>query len=155
MQLQGEQMSSKTRKFESLLEAVPDALVGMDQAGAIRFVNHQAELLFGYDQDELVGQSLETLVPESLRKAHAAQRESYFSDPLTRALGSGLDLSGRHRDGTEIPVDISLSHLDTVDGPLVIASVRDMTERKKAEAGRLGAERMSAVAAYSGDDILR
>jgi PAS domain S-box-containing protein len=140
--------------FEGLLEAVPDALIGVDPSGAIRFVNHQAELLFGYDHDELVGQPLETLVPESLRKTHAAQRESYFSDPLTRALGSGLDLSGRHRDGTEIPVDISLSHLDTVDGPLVIASVRDMTERKKAEAGRLGAERMSAVVEFSGEAIL-
>ncbi|HEY8882325.1 MAG TPA: PAS domain-containing protein, partial [Dermatophilaceae bacterium] len=140
--------------FEGLLEAMPDALIGVDPSGAIRFVNHQAELLFGYDHDELVGQPLETLVPESLRTAHAAQRESYFSDPLTRALGSGLDLSGRRQDGTEIPVDISLSHLDTVDGPLVIASVRDMTERKKAEAGRLRAERMSAVVEFSGEAIL-
>ena len=140
--------------FEGLLEAVPDALIAVDPSGAIRFVNHQAELLFGYDHDELVGQPLETLVPEWLRKTHAAQRESYFSDPLTRPLGSGLDLSGRHQDGTEIPVDISLSHLDTVDGPLVIASVRDMTERKKAEAGRLGAERMSAVVEFSGETIL-
>jgi len=141
--------------FEGLLEAVPDALVGVDPSGAIRFLNHQAELLFGYDHDELVGQPLETLVPESLRTVHVAHRESYFSDPLTRSLGSGLDLTGRHRDGTEISVDISLSHLDTVDGPLVIASVRDMTERRKAEAGRLRAERMSAVVEFSGEAILR
>ena len=140
--------------FEGLLEAVPDALIGVDLSGAIRFANHHAERLFGYDHDELVGLPLETLVPESLRKTHVSRRESFFSAPLTRSLGSGLDLSGRHRDGTEIPVDISLSHLDTVDGPLVIASLRDMTERKKAEAVRLRAERMSAVVEFSGEAIL-
>ena len=140
--------------FEGLLEAVPDALIGVDPSGAIRFVNHHAELLFGYDHGELVGQPLETLVPEPLRKTHAAHRESYFSDPLTRPLGGGLDLRGRQRDGTEIPVDISLSHINTADGPLVIASVRDMSERRHAEAGRLRAERMSAVVDFSGEAIL-
>ena len=140
--------------FEGLLEAVPDALIGVDPSGAIRFANHHAELLFGYDHDELVGLPLETLVPESLRKTHASHRENFFSAPRTRSLGSSLDLSGRHRDGTKIPVDISLSHLDTVDGALVIASVRDMTERKKAEAIRFRADRMSAVVEFSGDAIL-
>jgi len=140
--------------FEGLLDAVPDALVGVDQTGLIRFVNHQTELLFGYGRDDLVGQSIEVLVPESLQRFHSARREGYFADPETRAMGSGLDLTGRHRDGTEIPVDISLSHFDTVDGPLVIASVRDMTERKKAEEGRLRAERMSAVVEFSGEAIL-
>ena len=140
--------------FEGLLEAVPVALIGVDPSGAIRFANHHAELLFGYDHDELVGQPLETLVPESLRTVHLAHRESSFSNSLTRSMGSGLDLSGRHRDGTKIPVDISLSHLDTVDGPLVIASVRDMTERKKAEAVRFRANRMSAVVEFSGEAIL-
>ena len=140
--------------FDGLLEAVPDALIGVDPSGAIRFVNHHAETLFGYDRDELVGQPIETLVPESHRDTHVAQRQGYFSGPLARSMGSGLDLTGRHRDGTEIPVDISLSHLDTVDGPLVIASVRDMSERKKAEAGRLRAERMSAVVEFSGEAIL-
>jgi len=140
--------------FEGLLEAVPDALIGVDPSGAIRFANHNAELLFGYENDELVGQPLETLVPESLRTVHLAHRESFFPNSLTRSMGSGLDLSGRHRDGTKIPVDISLSHLDTVDGALVIASVRDMTERKKAEAVRFRADRMSAVVEFSGEAIL-
>jgi len=140
--------------FEGLLEAVPDALVGVDPSGAIRFVNHQAELLFGYDHDELVGQPLEMLVLEPLRTVHVAKRQNYFSHPLSRSMGSSLDLTGRHRDGTEIPVDISLSHLDTVDGPLVIASVRDVSERKKGEAGRLRAERLSAVIESSGEAIL-
>ena len=140
--------------FEGLLEAMPDALIGVDPSGAIRFVNHQAELLFGYDRAELVGQPLEMLVPESLRTVHVAQRQSYFQAPLTRSLGTSLDLTGRHRDGTEIPVDISLSHLDTVDGSVVIASVRDMSEHKKVEAGRLRAERMSAVVEFSGEAIL-
>ncbi|NMM24480.1 MAG: PAS domain S-box protein [Phycicoccus sp.] len=139
--------------FEGLLEAVPDALIGVDPSGAIRFVNHQAELLFGYDRTELVGQPLEILVPESLRTSHVAHRHTYLSAPLARSMGSGLELTGRHRDGTEIPVDISLSHLNTADGLLVIASVRDMTERKRAQEAQLRVERLSAIVEFSGEAI--
>src|SRR5665811_1934846 len=83
----GNQMSSTTMKLEKLLEAVPDALVGMDQEGVIRFVNRQTELLFGYDRDELIGQLVETLVPESLWQIYAQNREQYFADPRTRSSG--------------------------------------------------------------------
>ena len=92
-------MSSKTTKFESLLEAVPDALVGMDQAGVIRFVNHQTESLFGYGRDDLVGQPIQALVPEYLWEVYTEHREEYFADPRSRSMGLDLELIGRQRDG--------------------------------------------------------
>ena len=123
-------MSSKTTRFENLLEAVPDALVGMDQKGVIRFVNRQTESLFGYDRDELIGQPIEMLVPESLWQIYAEHREDYFADPRTRSSGLDLELSGRQRDGTEFPINISLSHIDTGDVLLVITAVRDVTQQE-------------------------
>jgi len=132
MQLQGERMSSKTRKFESLLEAVPDALVGMDQAGVIRFVNHQTESLFGYDRDDLVGQPIQTLVPEYLWEVYSEHREEYFADPRSRSMGLDLQLIGKHQDETELPVNISLSHIDTGDVLLVITAVREVNGHAQA-----------------------
>lgn len=129
-------MPSQTTPFESVLEAMPDALVGVDQEGIIRFVNHQMDLLFGYDRDDLVGQPVETLLPESLRQLHHAHLKEFAADPGTRAMGLGLDLRGRKRDGTEFSAHISLSNIDTDNGPLVIASVRDIPDRKKEETTR-------------------
>jgi PAS domain S-box-containing protein len=147
-------MSSKTTKFEGLLEAVPDALVGVDHAGVIRFVNRQTELLFGYDRDDLIDAPMETLVPESLRPVHKVHREGYVAAPFTRTMGLDLELRGRRRDGTQFPVDIALSHTDTEDGPMVIAAVRDMTERKKAEEGRRHSDRLAAIVENSDDAII-
>ena len=124
-------MFSRPTKFESLLEAVPDALVGMDQAGVIRFVNHETELLFGYDRDDLVGKHIQTLVPKALWQVYADHREGYFADPRTRAMGLDLELSGQHLDGTGFPVNISLSQIDTGDVLLVITAVRDETQRRQ------------------------
>src|SRR5450759_2084685 len=124
-------MSPKTR-FENLLEAVPDALVGMDQKGVIRFVNRQTESLFGYDRDQLIGQRIETLVPESLWQIYAEHRDDYFADPRARSTGLDLQLNGRQRDGTAFPIDISLSHIDTGDVLLVITAVREVNQRKQA-----------------------
>ena len=146
--------STSARQFKSLLEAVPDAMVGVDQAGVIRFVNHQTESLFDYDRDDLIGQPVETLVPESFRQVHTAHREGFFADPGTRSMGLDLELSGRHRNGTEFPVDIRLSHLDTEDGPLVIAAVRDLTERKKADDRHHRVGRLAAIVEYSDDAII-
>ena len=83
-------MHGQTTQFESLLEAAPDAMVGVDRAGVIRFVNRQTELLFGYDRDLLVGQAVEMLMPGSFRQIHAKHRASYVTDPATRAMGTGL-----------------------------------------------------------------
>ena len=137
--------------FEGLLEAMPDALVGVDQAGVIRFVNRKTESLFGYDRDALIGQLVEALMPDSYRTVHRAQRVGYVAYPKTRAMGTGLELTGQRRDGTEFPVDIALSHIDTRDGLLVIAAVRDMTSRNGAEEGRRRSDRLAAAVEFSSD----
>jgi PAS domain S-box-containing protein len=144
-------MSSKTTRFESLLEAVPDALVGMDQASVIWFVNHQTESLFGYDRGNLVGQPIQMLVPEYLGEVYSEHREEYFADPRSRSMGLDLQLSGRHQDGTELPVNISLSHLDTGDVLLVITAVRVVTRHRRAlENSKL----LAAIVEYSNDVII-
>src|SRR5664280_1006143 len=151
MQLQGEQMSSNTRKFESLLGAVPDALVGMDQAGVIRFVNHQTESLFGYDRDDMVGQPIQMLVPEYLWEVYSEHRDAYFADPRSRSMGLDLQLGGRQQDGSELPVNISLSHLDTGDVLLVITAVREVTRHAQAlENSKL----LAAIVENSNDAII-
>src|SRR5665811_1063724 len=108
-------MPAQTTTFEHLLEAVPDALVGMDQQGVIRFVNRQTESLFGYDRDQLVGQPIQTLVPESLWQIYAEHQQNYFADPRTRSSGLDVELSGRRHDDTQFPINVSLSHIDTGD----------------------------------------
>src|SRR5450631_4573888 len=138
--------------YEGLLDAAPDALVGVGRGGVIRFVNRQTELLFGYDRSELVGELIETLVPESFRTVHQAQRESYFADPTgTRAMGAVVELTGRRRDGSDFPVDISLSSIQTPAGTLVTAAVRDVTERKEADQDL---QRMAAIIRNSDDAII-
>jgi diguanylate cyclase (GGDEF)-like protein/PAS domain S-box-containing protein len=116
--------------FEGLLEAAPDSMIGVDRMGVIRFVNRHTESLFGYDRDDLLGQQIETLITESCMQAHPAHRAVYFATPKTREMGSGLELTGRRKDGTELPVTVSLSFVETEDGLLAIAAVRDITERQ-------------------------
>jgi PAS domain S-box-containing protein len=116
-----------------LLESVPDALVIVDIGGEIVLVNAQTEKLFGYRRAELLGGRVEMLVPEPFRDQHAAQRSGYSADPHTRPMGLGLELYGRRRDGTEFPVEISLSALESEDGTLVLSAIRDVTELRRAE----------------------
>src|ERR1019366_1850296 len=138
-------------KFESLGEAAPDAMLGVDSLGVILFVNRQTELLFGYDRDTLVGQPLDTLVPDSLLMVRLAPGSGFVADPAARATGAGLELTGRRRDGTEVPTDISLSSIETGDGWLTTATVRDVTERTK---GDRELQRMAAIIEYSDDAII-
>jgi PAS domain S-box-containing protein len=119
--------------FEGLLESAPDAIIIVDQQGRIVLVNGQAERLFGYRREELLGQLIEMLVPERYRAQHVAQRDDYARRPRTRAMGVGVDLSGRRKDGSELPVEISLSPLRTPDGLLITSVVRDISERKRLE----------------------
>jgi PAS domain S-box-containing protein len=147
-------MPSQTMRFEDLLEAMPDAVVGVDKSGVITFVNRQAESLFGYQREELVGALVETLVPESFRKMHVAHRKSYHGTPKTRPIGTDLRLCARRADGTQFPVDISLSPMDTAEGAVVIAAVRDMTERERADRERDQMVRLSAVVEFSGEAII-
>jgi PAS domain S-box-containing protein len=123
-------------KFEGLLDAAPDAIIAVDEQGLIRLVNRQAESLFGYDRSELIGSTLERLVPERVRLRHPGHREAYVHDPRTRPMGEGLNLAAVRKDGTEFPVDIALSSIRTSEGLLVSAAVRDMTARIEAERER-------------------
>jgi PAS domain S-box-containing protein len=119
------------RKFEQFVEFAPDAIVGVGRDGTIVLVNAQVERVFGYTRGELLGQRIEVLIPERFGLAHAGHRDEFFADPGTRPMGAQLTLSARRKDGTEFPAEISLSSIETADGPLATAAVRDITERER------------------------
>jgi PAS domain S-box-containing protein len=120
-------------RFRALLESAPDGIVVVDARGAIVIVNSQTERLFGYTRQELIGQSIEMLVPERYKERHIADRRAYVADPKLRPMGAGRALTGRTKDGKEFPVEISLSPLVTDQGRLIMSIVRDITERRRAE----------------------
>jgi PAS domain S-box-containing protein len=121
------------QKFRALLESAPDAIVIVDARGHIVLTNAQAERLFGYTRAELLAANVDQLVPDSVRAGHGEHRARFMADAKTRSMGAALDLNARRKDGSEIPVEISLSPLDTEEGPLVSAAIRDVTNRRKAE----------------------
>ncbi|WP_231954079.1 ATP-binding protein [Actinoplanes derwentensis] len=122
--------------FEQLLDAAPDAMLGSDAAGRIVFVNAQAERLFGYRREELIGSLIECLVPDDIRGGHRGLRKRYTGHPVHRAMGDGQPLRARRKDGTVFPAEISLSGLQTDAGLFVSAAVRDISDRLEAEAER-------------------
>lgn len=121
------------RNFRELLEAAPDAGVIVGEDGRILLVNTQTEKIFGYTKAEMIGQTVEMLIPDRYRQEHVKNRKGFFSSPKVRAMGEGLELFGKRKDGKEFFIEISLSPLETEQGILVSASIRDITTRKKAE----------------------
>ncbi|HTX40905.1 MAG TPA: PAS domain S-box protein [Acidobacteriaceae bacterium] len=128
-----EEQSRLEQRFRQLLEAAPDAIVEVSSDGQIVLVNRIAEEMFGYQRDELLGKTVDMLVPDAVRPDHYRHRNSYLEHPRTRPMGSGLELHARRRDGSLFPVEISLSPIQTDNGMHVTAVIRDVTERKRAE----------------------
>ncbi|MGH3258081.1 MAG: PAS domain S-box protein [Streptosporangiaceae bacterium] len=139
------------RRFIGLLEAVPDAMICVDADGRIVVINAQAEGLFGYARDELIGQPVEILVPDQARKMHQLHRAGYTADPWPRLMGAGMELAARRRDGSTFPAEISLSAVDTGDGIVVAAAVRDVTERRLAAET---ASRLASIIQSSRDTVM-
>ena len=119
--------------FRDLIDAAPDGVVVCDQAGLIVLVNAETERMFGYSRNELIGQQIDALVPDRVRPQHGQHVAGYTGAPRLRPMGIGMELTGRRKDGTEIPVEISLSPIRTSRGLLVTTGIRDVTERRQLE----------------------
>jgi PAS domain S-box-containing protein len=131
--------------FRSLLESAPDAMVIVDSDGIITLVNSQTEKMFGYEREALLGQPVERLVPAALKERHQHHRAQFSRNPHVRPMGSGMELFAVRRDGSEFPVEISLSPIDTGREVLMSAAIRDITERKKAERLLQDKERLATL----------
>ena len=126
-------MSDEEQRLRLVIEATPNAMVMVDLAGNIVLVNTQTEILFGYERDELLSMRVEHLIPERFRPSHEGFRNGFFGNPHTRSMGAGRDLYGLRKDGTEVPIEIGLNPLVNDDGAHVLASIIDITERKRSE----------------------
>lgn len=129
-------LPDRVEKLRPFLDFSPDAVLVIEPEGNVVLTNAQTEALFGYPSEELVGQPVEVLLPERFRSVHARHRTAYLAKPRTRPMGVGLELFGLRKDGREFPVDISLHPLETEDGTLFVAAIRDVTERRRLEAFR-------------------
>lgn len=147
-----EQKRRHDERLAALLESAPDGVVICDGLGSIQLVNSQTERMFGYTRGQLVGRPVEVLIPARARRPHAVLRAGYLADPVARKMGAGADLTGRRSDGGEFPVDVALSTMDTDDGRLLTAFVRDATAVREHQVER---ERLLAELRRRADDLAR
>jgi two-component system cell cycle sensor histidine kinase/response regulator CckA len=137
-------------KFHALMESASQAIIAINHKGLIEVVNNKTEELFGYVRDELIGRSIEMLLPEALRGRHAGHRRDYFSRPRARPMGIGLDLSGKRKNGQEFPVEISLNYVEVGGHPLAISFVTDISERIRLEQQLRQSQKMEAIGQLAG-----
>ena len=125
-------LAKEEEKSRTLLESAPDATIVVNEKGNIMLINEQTKVLFGYQREELIEQPIEILLPERYKANHLTHRKGFFAQPKARPMGNGLELYGRHQDGHEFPVEVSLNTLNTPDGPFALATIRDVTQQKLA-----------------------
>ena len=127
------QVEESEAYFRVLIEAAPDAMIIVDDAGEIAIVNGQAEKMFGYGREEMLGNKIEMLLPDRIRQEHVGHRENFVANPDLRPMGIGMELVGPRQDGSEFPVEISLSPVKTEKASFVSSVIRDVTDRKRME----------------------
>lgn len=154
VEIRGAQANRAVARFGALMESAPDAMLGVGRDGTILLVNAEAEKIFGFDRDDLVGRPVEVLLPAALGGRHVNHRKRYLEKPSRRPMGAGKELAARRKDGSEFPAEVSLSTIQTEDGPLVIAAVRDASERRAFEAELQAARAVAEGAARSRQEFL-
>jgi PAS domain S-box-containing protein len=150
-----DELRRSEERFHSAMESAPNAMIMVNRGGRIEMLNLQAEVVFGYSRDELLGEPIEMLIPERFRRVHPGDRMTFFADPKARPMGAGRDLYALKKDGSEFPVEIGLSPIETEEGLMVLASIIDITDRKrKEEQLRRGQERFCQVVEGSPNAIV-
>jgi len=143
-------LQSHNKLLTALLESAAQAILSVDGYGRIVLANARTEEMFCYSRSELLGQTVETLLPLGARAGHVNHRDGYFASPRVRPMGTGMELAGRRKDGVEFPVEVSLSHIQTDEGPFAIAFISDITQRKHLEEQLLHSQKMEAVGRLAG-----
>jgi len=144
------ELPASTEMAAALLESAAQAIVATDRAGRIVLANRRTEELFGYSSQELLGSSVDLLIPEARRGSHAQHRHEYLRQPKVRPMGSGAEMVARRKDGSEFPVEVALSHMETSAGVFAIAFVSDISQRKLLEQQLLHAQKMEAIGRLAG-----